>query len=84
MDFGLRVVDSSLCQYNLDSGLQSSVGSRISRAVFRIPQAMFSAFRIPDSRRNNFPDSRIRICLHGAALGTDNTWVKHVNKITVL
>ena len=68
MDSGLRVLDSSLCQYNLDSGLQSSVGPRISRAVFRIPQAMFSAFRIPDSRRNNFPDSGIRISLHGRLL----------------
>ena len=35
-DSGFQIVDSSLCQWNLDSGLQSLVGFRIPWAVFRI------------------------------------------------
>ena len=36
-DSGLQVLDSSICQWNLDSGLQSLEGFRIRWAVFRIP-----------------------------------------------
>ena len=47
-----------LCQLNLDSGFQSLVGSGF--LEFRIPKP-----RIPDSTKH-FPDSRIRMPLHGA------------------
>ena len=91
MDSGFRVLDTSLCQYNLDSGLQSLVGFRISWAVFRIPQAKFphSVSRIPEGIISLIPVSGVRYM--GRLLlvpfiiwrGIDNTWVKHVNKITV-
>ena len=45
----------------LDSGFQSLVGFRIPCAGFRIPKP-----RIPDSTREKFLDSGIRIPLHGA------------------
>ena len=47
MDSGLSVLDSSLCQWNLDSGFQSLVGFCIPRAVFRILQTIIS--QIPES-----------------------------------
>ena len=53
----LQVLDSSLCQWNLDSWFHSVV--RIQRAVLPIPKP-----RIPDSTSKNFPDSGIQICLH--------------------
>ena len=56
MDSGGQVLDSSLCQWNLDSGFQSLVDSgilelfsRFQSPGFRIPRVKFS--RIPD-----FPD----------------------------
>ena len=60
-DSGFQVLDSRICQWNLDSGFQSLVGFRIPWAVFRIPNP-----RIPDSISIIFPDSGIRIPLHGA------------------
>ena len=53
----LQVLDSSLCQWNLDSWFHSVV--RIQRAVLPIPKP-----RIPDSTSKNFPDSGIQISLH--------------------
>ena len=60
-----------LFQWNLDSGFELLVGFRIPTPVFRIPRP-----RIPDStsknfqdsgfQMQNFPDSGIRIPLHGA------------------
>ena len=50
-----------LCQWNLDSGFQSSVGFRIPWAVFPIPKS-----RILDSTSKNFLDSGVRNSLHGA------------------
>ena len=44
MGSGFEVLDSSICQWNLDSGYQSLVGFRIPWAVFQIPKP-----RIPDS-----------------------------------
>ena len=35
VDSGFQLLDSILCQWNLDSGFQSLVGFRIPRAVFR-------------------------------------------------
>ena len=61
VDSGFPVVDSSLCEWNLDSEFQSFVGFRIPRTVFRIPKP-----RIPDSTSKIFPDSGIRIPFHGA------------------
>jgi len=58
---GFQVLDSSLCQRNLDSGFQSLVGFRILWDVFHIPKP-----KIPDSTSPNFPDSGIRFPLHGA------------------
>ena len=39
VDSVFKVLDSSLRQWNLESGIQSLVGFRISWAVFRIPSA---------------------------------------------
>ena len=53
MDSEFKVLDSSLCRLNLDSGFQSLVGFRIPCAVFRIPKPM-----IPDSlKRGRFCSS---------------------------
>ena len=52
VEFGFQVLDSSLCQWNLDSGFRSLVGYRIPWAVFWIPKP-----RIPDSISKLFPDS---------------------------
>ena len=61
LESGFQDMDSSLCQWNLDSGFQSLVGFRTPWAVFRIPKP-----RISDSTNKNLLDSRIRIPLHGA------------------
>ena len=53
VDSRLRVLDSSLCQWNFDYGLQSLVGFRVSWIVFRVPKSM-----IPDST-SKFPRFRI-------------------------
>ena len=62
VDSGGQVLDSSLCQWNLDSGFQSLVDSgilelfsRFQSPGFRILRVKFS--RIPDSKSKNFPDS---------------------------
>ena len=60
-DSGFHVLDSPICQWNLDSGFQSLVGFRIPWAVFRIPKP-----RIPDSISKIFRGSGIWISLHGA------------------
>ena len=52
-----QVLDSSLCQWNLDSWFHSVV--RIQGAVLPIPKP-----RIPDSTSKNFPDYGIQISLH--------------------
>ena len=52
LDSGFQILDSSLCQWNLDSGFQSSVGFRIPWTVVRIPMP-----RIPDSTSKIFSDS---------------------------
>ena len=44
VDSGLRVPHSSVCQWNLDSGVQSLVGFWFPSVVFRIPKPS-----IPDS-----------------------------------
>ena len=51
-DSGFQVLDSSLGQWNLDSGFQSLVGFRIPWAVFRIPKHRIrdSFSCIPDSK----------------------------------
>ena len=54
-DSGLQVLDSSLCQWNLDSQFQLLVGIRIIWAVLRTPKP-----RIPDFTRKFFPDSGFR------------------------
>ena len=51
VDSRFQVLDSSFCQWNLNSGFQSFVGFRILWAVFRIPEP-----RIPDSTSKIFPD----------------------------
>ena len=60
-DSGFQVLDSRICQWNLDSGFQSLVGFWIPWAVFRIPNP-----RILDSIMKIFRDSGIRIPLHVA------------------
>ena len=51
-DYGFQVLDSSLCEWNVDSWFQSLLGFRILWAVFRIPKP-----RISDSTRKNFQHS---------------------------
>ena len=72
VDSGFQVLDSSLCQLDLDSGFQGLVGLGCipnSKAQdsgfhkekfprFRIPQAKFS--RIPDATSKTFSDSRFQ------------------------
>ena len=77
MDSGFHAVDSGFqywipdsCQWNLDSGFESLVGFWIPYAVFRIPKpripdSTIKISPIPDSTSKNFPDSGIRITLHG-------------------
>ena len=52
MDSGFQVLDSSFCEWNLDSGFQSLVGLRIPCVIFRIPKP-----KIPDSTSKTFPIS---------------------------
>ena len=80
LDSGIhsQVLNSSLCQWNLDSGFQLLVEFRIPWAVFRIPKSrIWDATRkfslIPNSTSKNFPDSGIPIPLHG---------VKHCGSFT--
>ena len=59
-------LDSSLCQWNSDSGFQSLVGFRIPRAVFRIPKprildsiskfSNFPGFGIPQANISRIPE----------------------------
>ena len=68
MDSGCKLLDSSRCQCNLDSGFRSLVGFQIPLAIFRI-QAKFL-----DPMNRIFPDStfheqtfpRFQILLNGA------------------
>ena len=56
-DSGFQVLDSSLCQWNLDSGFQMRFSAiPASWTVFWILKP-----RIPDSTSKNFPDSRNQI-----------------------
>ena len=52
LDSGFHTVDSSLCQWNLDSGFHLLVGFRIPGAVFWIPNS-----RIPHSTSKISPNS---------------------------
>ena len=54
MDCGFQVLDSSLFQWNLDSGFQYLVGFRDFCAVFRTPN-----YRISEFHMQNFPGFRI-------------------------
>ena len=49
MDSGFQVLDSSLFQWNLDSGFQSLVVFQIPRAVLRIHTQKFLRLQNPDS-----------------------------------
>ena len=62
---GFRII----CHWNLDTGFQSLVRLRIPYAVFRNPKP-----RIPNSTRKNFPDSEIRIPLHGVNENLSVCW----------
>ena len=52
LDSGIQVLNSSLCQWILDSKCLLFVGFWIPSAVFRIPKP-----RIPNSRRKILPES---------------------------
>ena len=52
VDSGFQVLDSSFCQWNLDSGFQSFVGFRIPRAVFR---GAIHSTKIPTGPTGNGP-----------------------------
>ena len=60
LDSRFQVLDSRLCQWNLDSGFQWLVGFRIPWAVFRILNP-----RTPHSTSQTFLPSRIRIPFPG-------------------
>ena len=70
MDSRYQALDSSLCQWNLDSGVQLLVGHPKFLELY--PEFQCSGFRIAqwkislDSTRKNFLYSRIWIPLHGA------------------
>ena len=59
VDSGFQVLDSSICQWNLDSGFQSLMG-------FRIPQAVFQILKPSISTGKMFLNSEIQIPLLGA------------------
>ena len=61
VDSGFQVLDSTLCQWNLDSWFQYWLGFPILWTVLRIPKP-----RIPDSSNTIFTDSGIRIPLRYA------------------
>ena len=61
---GFQVLDSSLCQWNLDSGFQSLVGFQIPNSRISDSTSKFS--RMPDYTSKNVPDSGTRIPLRGA------------------
>ena len=69
----LQVLDSSLCQWNLDSWFHSVV--RFQRAVLPIPEP-----RIPASTSKNFPDSGIQIPLH---LGVTITFQERIQEFWI-
>ena len=56
VDSGFQVLDSSIFQWNLDSGFQSLMGFRIPQAVFRILKPSISTGKI-------FPNFEIQIPL---------------------
>ena len=65
MDSGFRVLDSSLFQWNFHHSGVLEFYSGFQSPGFRIPfKAKFS--RAADPTSQNFPDSGIRIPLHGA------------------
>ena len=65
LDSGFHTVDSSLCQWNLDSGFHLLVGFQIPGAVFWIPNSriphstskIFPQFRIPEAKISRIPGS---------------------------
>ena len=66
LDSGFHTVDSSLCQWNLDSGFHLLVGFQIPEAVFWIPNSriphstskIFPQFRIPEAKISQIPESK--------------------------
>lgn len=84
LESGFQVLDSNLCQWNLESGFQLLVGFRTPWAAFRIPKPRipYSASTIfPDSSfrstSKHFRESRIRIPLHKAPIAhssRDHSW----------
>ena len=75
VDSRFYALNSSLCQWNLESGLQSIMRFCIPRAVFRIPKS-----RIPDSTGKNFPHS----FLHGAKCYEKDLLFQDPRLLTVL
>ena len=78
VDSGFQLVDSSLFQWNLDSGFRIPILSRIPDSLSCIPdsKALDSRFLkekcswILESKSKNITDSGIRIPLHGAKNGS--------------
>ena len=64
VDSGFQVLDSSLCQWNLDSGFQLLVGFQIPWAVFRIPkhriQDSFSCIPYSKAQKSGFHKQKFR------------------------
>ena len=85
LESGFQVLDSNLCQWNLESGFQLLVGFRTPWAAFRIPKPRipYSASTIfPDSSfrstSKNFRESKIRIPLHRVPIALssrDHSWI---------
>ena len=58
-DSVFQVLDSSLCQWNLDSGFQSFVGFRISLSCIDIPDSKAQGSRFQDFFRFWIPQAKI-------------------------
>ena len=79
MDSAIQVLDSSLCQWNLDSGFQSLEGIRNRQAVFRIPIPW-----IPDSISNIFPDAGLHKQKSPQSWNPDSLMVGRLTEFQVL
>ena len=82
--FGFQLLDSNLCQGNLDSVFQSSVGFRIPWAVFRIPKSKIKSKRQTRLQKNNYalggfgPSSRVALRSFLDKLGKRKRLCRHL------
>ena len=85
-DSGFQVLDSSLCQWNLDSGFQVrfqvlELYSGFWSPEFRIPQAKFPGFRIPQAKISRIRETRLPVYMRW---GRGRPWIAHYMKLGTL